>query len=65
MQTQPLRTDNFYAQTSPTTGHNYPRYPSAITSGSAEFCWYHNTFGPTLRTIKCSSGCIFSQETTP
>ena len=55
------RTDKFYAQTPATTGHNYPRHPSAITSGPTEFCWYHNTFGP--RAIKCSLGCTFSQQT--
>ena len=42
---QPPRTDKFYAQRPVTTGHIYPRHSSAITLGSAEFCWYRNTFG--------------------
>ena len=56
------RTYKFYAQTPATTGHNYPRHLSAITLGSTKFCCYHNTFDP--RTIKCSSGCTFSQQIT-
>ena len=55
------RTDKLYAQTPATTGQNYPRHPNAITSGSTEFCWYRNTFGP--RAIKCSPGCTFLQRT--
>ena len=45
-QTQPPRTDKFYAQTPATTGCVYPHHPSAITPDLAEFCRYHNTFGP-------------------